>query len=193
MINGLNGYSWNLEYELPIMEYRLLNKEEIKRVDEIDRTEKVEYIYYYKEGKLVLVKEYYEIKKWSQEELQVHISSLNDINHRGGFIFGAFDESNIAGIISLDNEFIGRNKDQLNLVGLWVSKHYRKMGVGKTLVELVKKKALEMGATKLYVSATPSQNTVHFYMNRGFDLAKEVNKKFYDLEPEDIHMECKLR
>ena len=174
------------------MEYRLLNKEEIKRVSEIDRTEKVEYIYYYKEGKLKLVKEYYEIKEWSPEEEQIHISSLNDIYHRGGFIFGAFSESNIVGVISLDNEFIGRNKNQLNLAGLWVSKDYRKMGVGKKLVQLVKEKALEMGASMLYVSATPSQNTVHFYMNRGFKLAKEVDKKLYELEPEDIHMEHKL-
>ncbi|MFX1284343.1 MAG: GNAT family N-acetyltransferase [Promethearchaeota archaeon] len=174
------------------MEYRLLNKEELTRVSEIDRTETIENIYYYKEGKLELVKEYYEIKKWNHEELQAHISSLNDIYDRGGFIFGAFDESNIAGIISLDSERIGRNRDQLNLAGLWVSNHYRKMGVGKTLVELVKEKAMELGAKMLYVSATPSQNTVHFYMNRGFELAKEVIEKLYELEPEDIHMEYKL-
>lgn len=174
------------------MDYRLLNKEEIKRVGEIDRTEIIEYIYYYKEGKLELVKEFCEIKKWSHEQEQIHISSLNDIYDRGGIIFGAFDESNIIGIISLDNEFFGRNKDQLNLAGLWVSKHYRKMGVGKTLVELGKEKAKEMGAKKLYVSATPSHNTVNFYMNRGFELAKEVIEKLYELEPEDIHMECKL-
>ncbi len=174
------------------MEYRLLKKEEIQRVSEIDRTEIIESIYYYKDGKLELVKEFYEITKWSPEQEQIHISSLTDIYYRGGFIYGAFDESNIAGIISLDNEFIGRNKDQLNLAGLWVSKHHRKMGVGKTLVELVKEKAKEMGAKKLYVSATPSENTVQFYMNRGFDLVKEVIKKLYELEPEDIHMECKL-
>lgn len=175
------------------MEYRLLKKEEIKRVGEIDRTEIIEYIYYYKEGKLELVKEFCEIKKWSPEEEQIHISSLTDIYHRGGFIFGAFDGSSIVGIIALDNEFIGRNKDQLNLAGLWVSNHYRKRGVGKTLVALVKEKAKEMGAKKLYVSATPSENTVHFYLNRGFELAKEVNEKLYELEPEDLHMECKLR
>jgi N-acetylglutamate synthase-like GNAT family acetyltransferase len=174
------------------MEYRLLKKEEIKRVGEIDRTETIESTYYYKEGKLELVKEFWEIKKWSREQEQRHISSLTDIYHRGGVIIGAFDESNIAGMISLDNEFIGRNKDQLSLAGLWVSNHYRKKGVGKTLVELVKEKAKKMGAKKLYVSATPSENTVHFYLNRGFELAKEVIEKLYELEPEDIHMECKL-
>ena len=174
------------------MEYRLLKKKELNRLGEIDRTETIENIYHYKEGKLELVKEFYEIPKWSREQEENHISTLNNIYRRGGFIFGAFDKLNLVGIISLESEFIGRNKDQLNLAGLWVSKAYRKLGVGKTLVELVKEKALEMGAKKLYVSATPSENTVHFYMNRGFNLTKEVIEKLYELEPEDIHMECLL-
>ncbi|MFX1518010.1 MAG: GNAT family N-acetyltransferase [Promethearchaeota archaeon] len=174
------------------MEYRLLKKNELNRLCEIDRTETIEHIYYHKQGRLKLVKEFYQIPKWSLDQVQEHISTLNDIGRKGGVIFGAFDGSALVGIISLKNEFIGRNKDQLNLSGLWVSKNYRKLGVGKTLVELVKKKAKELGAKKLYVSATPSENTVHFYMNRGFTLAKEINEKLYELEPEDIHMECLL-
>lgn len=175
------------------MKYRLLKQDEIKKISEIDRTEIIEYIYYYKEGKLDLVQESWEIPNWSSEQEQNHISSLTNLFLRGGFIFGAFDGSNLVGIISLDNEFISRTNDQLNLAGLWVSKDYRKMGVGITLIEIVKTKAIELGARSLYVSATPSQNTVNFYMNRGFELAKEVNKRLYELEPEDIHMECKLR
>ena len=66
------------------------------------------------------------------------------------------------------------------------------MGVGKTLVGLVIQKAREIGVKKLYVSATPSQNTVEFYLKRGFKLAQEVNQKLLELEPEDIHMELEL-
>ena len=111
------------------MEYRVLKKEEIERVGEIDRTETIESIYYFTEGKLELVKEFYKVSKWSNEEVDLHIISLNDIYNRGGFIFGAFDVSDIAGIVLLDSQFIGRNKDQLNLAGLWVSKQYRQKGV----------------------------------------------------------------
>ncbi len=174
------------------MEYRILDKEEIKRVTEIDRTEVIEYIYHFREGKLELMKEHWEIGEWSVEEKQTHLSSLQKIFDRGGFIFGAFDNSNIIGIIALNNEFIGMNKDQLNLAGLWVSNQYRKMGVGRTLLDLVKTKAMELGVKKLYVSATPSLNTVTFYMNRGFELAREINQRLYELEPEDIHLELKL-
>lgn len=171
------------------MEYRLMIKDEIKRVAEIDRGEIIEYIYYFKNGNLELEKEFWNVKKWNSEQRQHHISSLQVIYDRGGTIFGAFNDSKIIGVIALDNEFFGTNKDQLNLAGLWVSKQYRKMGIGKTLVELVKNKAREIGAKKLYVSATPSQNTVKFYMNRDFRLAKEINEKLFELEPEDIHME----
>ncbi|MHA2246641.1 MAG: GNAT family N-acetyltransferase [Candidatus Hodarchaeales archaeon] len=169
-----------------------MNKDEIKRVAEIDRSEVIEYIYYFHKSGLKLEKEFWNVEKWNSEQKLHHISSLQDIYDRGGTIFEAFYGSKIIGVIALDNEFIGRNKNQLNLAGLWVSKQYRKMGVGKALVELVKNKAREIGAEKLYVSTTPSQNTVKFYMNRGFRLAKEINKKLFEMEPEDIHMELIL-
>ena len=176
-------------FELCSMKYRLMIQDEIKRVAEIDRSEVIDYIYHFKNGNLKLEKEFWNVKKWNSEQKLHHISSLQDIYDRGGTIFGAFDDSKIIGVIALDNKFIGRNKDQLNLAGLWVSKRYRKMGIGKALIELVKNKAREIGAEKLYVSATPSQNTIKFYMNRGFRLVKEINEKLFELEPEDIHME----
>ena len=49
-------------------------------------------------------------------------------------------------------------------------------------------KTVEMGAKGMYVSSSPSANTVAFYKSQGFELAKEVNKELYDLELEDIHM-----
>ncbi|MHA2227175.1 MAG: GNAT family N-acetyltransferase [Candidatus Hodarchaeales archaeon] len=174
------------------MEYRQLIKEEINRIAEIDRSEVIDYIYYLRNGKLALVKEYWNLQRWNEEQIQKHSDSLLRIFNRGGYLLGAFDNSKVAGIIVLDNEFIGRHSDQLNLAGLWISKQYRRKGVGKTLVELVKNKAREMGAKKLYVSATPSQNTVIFYLNRGFKLAEEINEYLFELEPEDIHMELSL-
>ncbi len=175
-----------------IMDYHLLNKEEVNRMTEIDRTEVINNIYYYKESKLDLKEEHWQIPRWNQQQIQTHIISLLDIDDKGGQIFGAFMDSRLVGIIALDNEFIGRKKDQLDIAGFWVSKVYRKKGVGTALIELVKKKAKKIGAKKLYVSATPSKNTVNFYMKRGFKLAKEIDQKKYEQEPEDIHMELKL-
>ena len=44
------------------------------------------------------------------------------------------------------------------------------------------------GADQLYVSATPSESAIDFYLSQGFALAKQVHKDLYALEPEDIHL-----
>jgi N-acetylglutamate synthase-like GNAT family acetyltransferase len=75
---------------------------------------------------------------------------------------------------------------------LHVSNNYRKQGLGKKLFFLAAEKALELGAKKLYISATPSENTVDFYLNLGCVLATEVDEDLFRLEPEDIHLEFDL-
>ncbi|MHA2497744.1 MAG: GNAT family N-acetyltransferase [Candidatus Hodarchaeales archaeon] len=174
------------------MEFRRLIREEIKRLAELDRSEIIEDIYYFKNGSLQLKKEFWNVPKWSTEEKRTYIATLTRIFNEGGVILGAFQGSNITGIAALESKFLGKNSDKLNLAGLWVSSQYRKMGIGIALVELLKDDAKELGAKKLYVSATPSQNTVDFYLKRGFQLAKEVDPHLFALEPEDIHMELEL-
>lgn len=174
------------------MEFRRLIREEIKRLAELDRSEIIDNVYYFKNGALQLKKEFWNVPKWSTEEKRTYIATLTRIYNEGGVIFGAFHASNIAGIAALESKFLGKDNDKLNLAGLWVSTQHRKMGIGIALVELLKAKAKELGAKKLYVSATPSQNTVNFYLKRGFKLAKEVDPQLFALEPEDIHMELEL-
>ena len=170
------------------MDLRILNKDEFHRFDEIDRRENIENIYYHKDGKLVLEDEYHYVPEWSLSKKQEFIDTFIELDLRGGFVYAVFDNDKIAGMGTLDIEFIGKDKDQLNLAGLWVSTNYRKKGVAKMLVKHMKNKAKELGAKKLYVSATPSLNTVTFYQNRGFVLTKDLDKKLFQNEPEDIHM-----
>ena len=169
-----------------------MSEDELIRVAEIDRREVIDYIYYHRNGQLILEKEHWAVPEWSIEEQRQYHQKLQDIHHRGGTIFGAFEGAKIAGIIALDHEFFGSNKDRLNLAALWVSQPYRDQGIGKQLVELVRQKAKALGSKVLYVSATPSKKTVTFYMNLGFQLAKEVDPKLFELEPEDIHMVLSL-
>jgi hypothetical protein len=42
----------------------------------------------------------------------------------------------------------------------------------------------------MYISATPSEHTVDFYMRLGCRLAAEPDPELYAFEPEDIHLEC---
>ena len=52
---------------------------------------------------------------------------------------------------------------------------------------MLKEKAKQSGAKKLYVSAAPSKNTVDFYRGVGFDLTTPI-KELFEAEPKDIHM-----
>ncbi|MCE7737511.1 MAG: GNAT family N-acetyltransferase [Candidatus Heimdallarchaeota archaeon] len=170
------------------MYLRILNKDEFHRFNEIDRREIVENIYYHRNGKLVLEDEYYDVQEWTPSKKQEFIDTFNELDQRGGFVYAVFDNDNVVGMGTLDVEFIGKGNDQLNLAGLWVSTNYRKKGVAIMLVEHMKTKAKELGAKKLYVSATPSLNTISFYQNRGFVLTRDLDKKLFEKEPEDIHM-----
>ncbi|MHA2101056.1 MAG: GNAT family N-acetyltransferase [Candidatus Kariarchaeaceae archaeon] len=174
------------------MELRQLNKSEFHKFKDIDRRETVEQIYYHRDGKLELEDEYHDVPEWTPSMKQEFIDSFVELDHRGGFVFGVFDGDKVVGMGSLDVKFIGKNKDQLQLAGLWVSIQYRKKGVAGRLVEHIQNKARDLGAKKLYVSATPSLNTITFYQNRGFKLTKDVNQELFEKEPEDIHMELTL-
>jgi hypothetical protein len=40
----------------------------------------------------------------------------------------------------------------------------------------------------MVVSATPSENTVRFYLGRGFQPMIDPLAELFELEPEDVHM-----
>jgi N-acetylglutamate synthase-like GNAT family acetyltransferase len=176
------------------MEYRELKKEELPRLREVDRTEVVDRVYHYEEGKIVLKDEHYDIPYdwWVKHVEKDILPRLKSIADKGGIFFGAFENDKMVGLAGLENEFIGKEKDQMNMVILHVSNPYRRKGVAIHLMGIVKDKAKEMGAKRLYISATPSENTVNFYLNRGCRVTNEVDKKLLELEPDDIHMELEI-
>lgn len=174
------------------MNYREMRREEAVRLSEVDRSEVVEYIYYFRNGKLELEKESYDIKAWDNKELSSFINRIYDLHDRQGYIFGAFDGERIVGLVAIDSKLLGRNKDQLKLDMLYISSSYRGKGIGRNLVEICKVKAKELGASKLYISATPFKNTVDFYMRIGSKLTGEINEELFELEPYDIHLDLEL-
>jgi len=174
------------------MKTRTLKREEIEKVRDIDRSEIVEEDYHFKDGQLTLKNVFYDIKGWDPSGLEEHIKHLYDIHDRKGTLFGAFDGDQLIAISALESKFIGRKKDQLQLYFHHVDSHYRHKGIGGKLLTQVTEKAKKLGAKKLYISATPSKNTIEFYMYMGCRLTSELNPKLYRLEPEDIHLELKI-
>ena len=169
---------------------RTMQRDEIPLVWQIDRREIIENIYHLRDGKLVLEPEYFDAQGWPPGEAELYTPILLDCFDRGGIFWGAFEEDGkIIGVSVLESKFIGANHDTLQLKFLHVSHGVRKQGLGKKLFNLVVEKAKSSGARKLYISATPSENTINYYMRLGCVLATEIDPELFTLEPEDIHLE----
>jgi predicted N-acetyltransferase YhbS len=168
---------------------RELLREEIEQVWNIDRSEVIDNVYHFDNGSLVLRPEHHEVPGWPPGEVEKYTPILLDCFDRGGWFYGLFDDSEFVGIVVLESRWIGERKDQLQLKFLHVSRSCRKLGLGRRLSELAKRIARERGAKRLYVSATPSENTVNFYFRLGCAIAREPNPELVELEPEDIHLD----
>lgn len=175
-----------------VLIYRALTRAEISKLSHLNRTETIDHIYYERDGNLLLEKEHYDVPDWSQEDKQRRIAELQAVFDKGATFFGAFDGDVLTGMSVLDHAPVKSGNKRLNLSGLWVSANYRGHGVGKVLFQLAAQEARQRGARVMYVSATPSENTVHFYQNLGCTLADPIDSSLYEKEPEDIHLELKF-
>lgn len=172
------------------MTARELLREEIEQVWNIDRSEVIDNIYYLESGALVLRPEHYDLLGWPPGEAEKYTPILLDCFDRGGWFYGVFDDAKLIGTAILESKFIGKNKDQLQLKFLHVSSAYRHRGLGQQLFELAKATARERRAKRMYISATPSERTINFYLRLGCVVAAEPDPELNELEPEDIHLEC---
>lgn len=171
------------------MNFRLLERHEIPLIWQIDRREIIENVYYLREGKLVLEPEHYDMQGWPSGEAELYTPLLLDCYDRGGLFWGAFENDLLVGVSILESKWIGKHHDTLQLKFLHVSRDCRKQGIGARLFNLTVEKAKELGAKKLYISATPSEHTVNYYSRLGCVLATEIDPELFALEPEDIHLE----
>jgi predicted N-acetyltransferase YhbS len=169
---------------------RELLREEIEQIWGIDRGEVIENIYYFENGTLVLKPEHFEAQGWPPGEAQKYTPILYDCFDRGGWFCGAYEEAKLIGAAILESKFIGKSKEKLQLKFLHVSKAYRNKGLGKQLFELARVTARQRGARRMYISATPSENTVNFYLRLGSAVTDEPDPELFAFEPEDIHLEC---
>ena len=171
---------------------RPLGPEELDRFEEIDRTEVIDHIYYMRDGHLVLEEEHWELNGWPPGDLPDIKGKLHACLDEGGAAWGAFDGDHLVGIAALDGRWYGAADETLDMYFLHISNGCRHKGLGRTLAEMMKERAREMGAKRLFVSGLPSLNTIRFYQAVGFDIAKNVDPRLSAREPEDIHMDMDL-
>jgi len=171
---------------------RELSRDEIKEIWTIDRSEVIDAAYYLENGALRLRPEHSDVPGWPPGEAEKYAPILEACYDRGGWLYGLFDDQRLIGAAVLESHFIGKNGDQLQLKFLHISRPYRHQGLGRQLFGLAQVEANQRGAKRLYISATPSEHTIRFYQRLGCNVTSEPDPRLFELEPEDIHLECTL-
>jgi GNAT superfamily N-acetyltransferase len=171
---------------------RVLARDEIARVWEIDRSETIERVYHLVHGALTLTNQHIEVKGWPPGEAEIYKPILERCADLGGWLFALFDGAALIAMVAIDNRWLGSRGDQLQLEFLHVGRSYRGQGIGQRLFRRAAEVARGRGAQRLYITATSSEHTIDFYRRLGCRLASELDPELLALEPEDIHLECDL-
>jgi GNAT superfamily N-acetyltransferase len=172
------------------MNMRQLARDEVELIWGIDRSEVHHHIYELRDNRLVLTPAYFEAHGWAPGQVEHNTPLLYACFDRGGAFVGMFDAQQLVGVAVVDNVPLGAAGEQLQLKYLYVSRDYRRHGVGTRLFQEASAIARARGATSLYISATPTENTVNFYQRRGADVNPRPDPELYAQEPEDIHLVC---
>lgn len=168
--------------------YRTLTLEDVNQLGEIDRSEHIDLIYEMRENELVELKQNHECSNWDEkllEEIQNrYVSELE----QGGMAYGAFAEERLIGFGVLAHQLRGSEQNQLQVDLMYVSRDYRRQGVGKRILNQLGEEAKKRGAQYLYISSTETRSAVSFYRSQGSQITSEMDQELYDKEPKDIHM-----
>jgi GNAT superfamily N-acetyltransferase len=172
------------------IEFRRLARVELSRVAEIDRTERIGLIYEQRGTELVERRGSWSSPTWDphghgEHSVEAQRQALEYYVDAGGIAIGAFSEGRLVGIgVVVPNI----RPEIAQLAFLHVSEAFRAAGIGSRLSDELDLIARDAGDTEMVVSATPSENTVRFYMARGYELMAQPLPELYEREPEDVHM-----
>jgi predicted N-acetyltransferase YhbS len=170
------------------MNMRRLRRDEVELIWTIDRSEVHHHTYELRGAQLVRKPNYFEVPGWRSDAAEKETPGLLDCFDRGGIFLGMFEAGTLIGMSVLESARVGRAGDQMQLTYLYVSRADRGRGVGTELFDAAVACAREAAANALYVSATPTENTVDFYLSRGCVLAPEPDPRLLAAEPDDIHL-----
>ena len=174
----------------PCVEIRRLTRTELSRVAEIDRSERIDLLYEQRETQLVERRGDWSSPAWDPDghgeysvEAQRH--ALEHYVDAGGIALGAFANGRVVGI----GVVVPHLRPAVAQLGyLHVTEAFRAAGIGSRLADELERVARGAGDSEMVVSATPSENTVRFYLGRGFEPMAEPLPELFALEPEDVHM-----
>ena len=115
-----------------------------------------------------------------------HVAFCRDCVANGAQLMGAFGgDGELLGLAVVDADF---EPALAWLAFLHVSRPHRRRGVASALWAAAEDAARTVGATAMYVSATPTGSAVGFYLRQGCRLADPVHPALYANEPDDVHL-----
>jgi ribosomal protein S18 acetylase RimI-like enzyme len=172
------------------LELKRLARAELVRVAEIDRSERIDLIYEQRGTKLLERRGSWSSPAWDPHGDHEHsvAEQRRALEHdvdEGGTVLGAFSEERLVGIGAVVPHL---RPELAQLAFLHVSEAFRARGIQRRLSDELDHIGRDAGAVQMVVSATPSENTVRFYLGRGYELMALALPELYEREPEDIHM-----
>ena len=176
------------------VEFRELLPSEVPRVGEIDRTERIDVLYVQQGTRLVARHGEWSAPAWKidgdgEHSVEAKVREVEQYLDRGGVAVGAFANGRMVGIGVVVPHL---RPGIAQLAFLHVSASWRATGIGGRLCERLEQIACAAGDVEMVVSATPSENTVRFYLGRGFEPTADPVPELFELEPDDVHMRTAL-
>jgi GNAT superfamily N-acetyltransferase len=172
------------------VEVRDLARDELSRVGEIDRSERIDVMFEQHGTELVARHGTWNVPAWDPEgerelSVEAHRRTLRRYVDAGGCARGAFSGGRLVGVGVVVPHI---RPGIAQLAYLHVSQGFRSAGIGSRLSEDLELIACRTGDTEIVVTATPSENTVRFYLGRGYRPMQQPLAELYELEPDDIHL-----
>jgi len=172
------------------VEIRDLTRSEMSRVGKIDRTERIDVLFEQHGTELVARRVSWNAPAWDPDghgeySVDAKHQALVHYADAGGIARGAFSGRRLVGI----GVVVPHIRPAIaQLAFLHVSQDFRAAGLGSRLTADLELVARHAGDTEIVVSATPSENTVRFYLGRGYRPMAHPLPELLELEPEDVHM-----
>ncbi|WP_231638528.1 GNAT family N-acetyltransferase [Paenibacillus sp. JCM 10914] len=165
-----------------------MHVDHVQQLSEIDRSEYIEFIYIMKNGHLERVDQNHECPNWDSDLLAELQQRYVDELKQGGVAVGAYDGERLVGfgVLSSKRRGVEQNRVQVDL--MYVTRHYRKQGIGTRIMDQLAQEAKAWGAKYLYISSTETQSAVSFYQKNGGSITTDVDPELFEKEPMDIHM-----
>jgi len=162
-----------------------MSRDEVERVSELDVSEDGSVLFNQTGERIEKHNAEWHRPRWNAAKCRSIAEGIISDLESGGVMLGAFDGELLVGVGVLCHRL---EEGVAELSGLWVSKNHRRRGIARHLASDIFRLAKEDGEREIYVSATPSESAVGFYMSQGFRPTDRVNEELLRQEPEDIHM-----